>query len=833
MSHTDYEPLDLTAFCNATTAILAPSRVPTIGHQIYHGLPFRIGDGGDGNCFIKFEAEAPALTIPVDGPAFHVIFAHTMLDSRLHEGEPVARPIAHYTMVLQDGSRHECAIRERMEIAVVPITIASWFPLLALPDQSDHNTPRYEGKWADFGARQFEARQGIVQNYYLWPWRNPTPHVPIANITICPTGYMPFLVAGITLSHLDEEPFNRKASIPVEVTLREADDIAGPYALDVEVDRGVATYAYPIPGHTPEEFIEGKRPGWGEVKRTENSPAYVEIAASPSATVKVRKGDEELGSTNWGELTEKGTVETPRVHFEVVDTGRNWVHTTVLDDETGKPVPCRIHYRSPRGIPYAPHGHHAHVNSDMPLWFVDVGGDVRLGQISYAYIDGKCQGWMPRGEVLVDVARGFEYEPLRTKVHIAPGQRELTLRLKRNHHMNAQRYFSGDPHVHFLTTHGGLVEAAGEDLDVVNILLSQFGSHFANTEDFCGHPVVSRDGETIVYAAQENRQHMLGHLTLLGLKEPVFPMCTDGPGESEIGINLETTLSHWADACHAQGGTVIIPHLPNPNGEPAALIATGRADVVEMLRYDMFQHIEYYRYLNGGYKLPLVGGTDKMDNGVPVGLCRTYAYIPDDQPFNYDTWCNALKGGNTFLSSGPLLRFTVNGEPVGSTIALGKNGGTVEVEAVASSIFPINALEIIQAGNVVERVEETAGTRELRLKATLKIAGTTWLCARCAGPGYSAEKHFDSWQRGIMAHTSPIYLSCGGAYDLFSADTAHYMLTLINGSIEYLRQRAHQWEPGTVTHHHHHDDHQEYLEGPFHEAAAILHRKLHERGIPH
>ena len=28
---------------------------------------------------------------------------------------------------------------------------------------------------------------------------------------------------------------------------------------------------------------------------------------------------------------------------------------------------------------------------------------------------------------------------------------------------------------------------------------------------------------------------------------------------------------------------------------------------------------EYYRYLNCGYRLPLVGGTDKMSNSVPVG----------------------------------------------------------------------------------------------------------------------------------------------------------------------------------------------------------------------
>ena len=56
-----------------------------------------------------------------------------------------------------------------------------------------------------------------------------------------------------------------------------------------------------------------------------------------------------------------------------------------------------------------------------------------------------------------------------------------------------------------------------------------------------------------------------------------------------------------------------------PNGEHAALIATGRLDGVEMLRQTEINHSHYYRYLNCGYRLPLVGGTDKMGNDVPVG----------------------------------------------------------------------------------------------------------------------------------------------------------------------------------------------------------------------
>ena len=46
--------------------------------------------------------------------------------------------------------------------------------------------------------------------------------------------------------------------------------------------------------------------------------------------------------------------------------------------------------------------------------------------------------------------------------------------------------------------------------------------------------------------------------------------------------------------------------------------STGRIDAVEMINFGPCNHLEYYRYLNGGYRLPLVGGTDKMSSAVAV-----------------------------------------------------------------------------------------------------------------------------------------------------------------------------------------------------------------------
>ena len=634
---------------------------------------------------------------------------------------------------------------------------------------------------------------------------------------------------------VDEDPLRPDARRAVVVELPQPEDAERPFAVEVAVDRGTATHAHPLP-RDPDAFLTSDTAGWGEPKNPGSSPAYSEIAATPSATVRVELEGEELGKVRFGELTARGELKpSERLTVRAAETGRAWVHTRVVDAATGRPMPCRIHFRSPEGVPYQPHGHHAHLNAEHDTWHVDVGGDLRLDQATYAYIDGRCQGWLPTGRVVVDVARGFEYEPLRAEVEIKPEQRELELKLDRWTDMNAQGWYSGDTHVHFLSGDGANVEAAGEDLNVVNVLQSQWGSLFTNTEDFIGRPRVSDDGRTIVYVSQENRQHFLGHLTLLGLTDPVMPWCSDGPTEAEPGGSMETTLSHWADACHAQGGTVVIPHLPFPNGEPAALIATGRADAVEMLTQGPFAHTEYYRYLNGGYRLPLVGGTDKMSSEVPVGLYRTYVRIPSDEPFSYESWCAHMAAGRTFLSGGPLITLRVEGHEPGDTLHLNGNGGSVTVEASVESILPVHSLQIVQEGRVVAEAQDTAGARRLRLTETVQASAPTWLAARCGGPSYfDAPEHHDAWHRQRFAHTSPVYVADGDAeWSMWSDATAQYMLTLIDGSLDYIRHRSTQYPAGHASHHHGEADHQAFLERPFHQAREAIHRRMHQLGVPH
>ncbi|MGH2346206.1 MAG: hypothetical protein ACRDG4_13350, partial [Chloroflexota bacterium] len=398
----DYTTLQLAHCRNAGLAVLGAAGTAPIGAQRFRGLPFLIGEDPD-RCFVAFGdgVRSEPLTIPINGVARSLVVAHRLLDSRILEGGPLGEPIAEYVFQYRNGDEARLPIRDRFEIGALP-TEWGQLPFRAVPDRGDSLPARYEGRFDQAGARQMEARQASPLGYYLWAWINPQPTEPLASLTIIPAGPR-FLIAAVTLGQADEHPFVRGGARPVKIILPDPADAARPFDLSVTVDRGVTTFPYPLPQGSADTFLADPFAGWGEAPNPQSSPASVDIAAIPSATITVTQAGEVLGTAHWGDIEAHGAVETPRARLELCDPGRNWVRTTVLDDATGQPIPCRIHFRSPEGRPFQPHGHHDHVNADMDTWHIDVGGDVRLGRISYAYIDGACQGWLPRGEVLVDV----------------------------------------------------------------------------------------------------------------------------------------------------------------------------------------------------------------------------------------------------------------------------------------------------------------------------------------------------------------------------------------------------------------------------------------------
>jgi len=158
----------------------------------------------------------------------------------------------------------------------------------------------------------------------------------------------------------------------------------------------------------------------------------------------------------------------------------------------------------------------------------------------------------------------------------------------------------------------------------------------------------------------------------------------------------------------------------------------------------------------------------------------------------------------------------------------------VHVSARAEGIFPIGTLELVQNGRVVASTEDSSGARRLDLEAEVRADGNCWLAARCGGPHYfDSPGHHDGWERGVFAHSSPVYVACGdGEWSQFDADHAQAMLAMIEGGLQRVSQVAVRYPEDRISHHHGEPDHSVFLQRPFREALERVRERLAAHGFP-
>lgn len=792
------------------------------GPQTFWGIPFEL-DPGEANCWLVMARDSGAVTLRLSEKASYLVIVHFCDSSHDPEGQAqpadyyvgqIAQPgehLADYVLLYADGSEHRQPVRRRFEVNEAMV---AWGQraFAARPHVEsvalDWRGPYPAALWGRHQTGVGPGPDGGPLRYWLYALENPQPEKELAAIRLEPTGAGRLAVAGITLYHGQEHPLRHHRLESLRVTLPEPTSLD---EVETAIDLGVIARRYAVPAFDPESWLEGDPKGWGEeaLPLQPTDQLLLDVTASPEARLKVAGREVDLSPVY---QDGQGQSADGQVRVEILTPRKTWVHVTVEDESTGRPTPVRVHFRATDGRYLPPYGHSHEVNDN---WFEDYGGDLKLGSTQYAYVDGCFQVELPVGEVYVEMAKGFEYRPVRQRLVIQPGQRELTLHLGRAFDWRRQGWVTADTHVHFLSPQTAWLEAQAEGLNMVNLLASQWGDLFTNVADLTGDlSGVSRD-DTLIWVGTENRQHLLGHMSLLGVKgEPVFPMCASGPQESYLGDPTWMSMAEWADLCREREGLVVIPHFPNPYCEVAADIVLGKVDAAE-IRYftpalDSFNVREWYRFLNCGYQVAAVGGTDKMSAGMPVGGVRTYAHLKDDE-FTFANWARAVRAGRTFTTSGPLIGLAVEGRAPGDEIRLPSGGGTLEAEAWVQSVQPFHELQIVVNGQIVSRQATEEGVLETRLRSKVRLEGSAWIAARCV----SRLKVWHVWPIHIAAHTSPVYVRCGEE-ELFSPSEATYMLTLIDGGLTWLDTLSIPASP----------ERQARIRGVFEEARASLSQRL-------
>jgi len=861
-----YTPVDLRDYFNASSRQFGPrvrarelkeksERDGLIrvlgGKRRLRGIPFWLGpEDVDEKAWVALSARAhpwaaKRVQIPLQQTAHYICLA-SFCDWDENETPPpgkdvfekVGQALGSVILIYQDGSRRTLPIRRRYETSSVT---EPWGHLCYAALKPEKHRPTNLSdplrRGTDWGDLQYGVTGGTAGGPGLGAvWvsaiRNPDPDRSIQTVQLEALADDPWIVCGLTLFHRPEYPlrFERLSLYRLTLPEPEAGDLN---RWQLDLDLGVIARTFALPDFQPEAWLSSASAGLGERARPLDRAAslYVELTASPSATLRLH--DSKTGQRYQFDLSQVKPgqeLEARRggSRIEILEPNKTWVHGRVLDAAAGRPTPVRLAFRSKQGRYIPPYGHRTEINDG---WFQDYGADVKLMDTSFAYVDGTFQVELPVGEVYLEMTKGFEHEAVRQRLEIKPGQRDLTLNMPRFVNMRSQGWVTADTHTHFLSPTTALLEAQAEGLNLINLLAAQWGDLFTNVGDLSHGPLISPDREAMIWVGTENRQHLLGHLALLGVHGvPVYPMSGDGPSESYLGFPLWTSLAEWAEACREREGLAVCAHFPFPTGEVAADIVLGKIDAVEIWprddipvssspveQFNTLRYLDWYHYLNCGYRLPAVAGTDKMGAYMPSGANRVYAYIGQKE-FNFANWAAGVRAGNTFVTTGPLLLFHADGHPPGEEIILGAGGGTVEVSASAQCFVPFHRMEVVFNGRVVASREEAGGVRAMHLAEKITVSGPGWLAARCSsrlGPT-------TNWEYKIAAHTSPVYVQVPGQ-DLFSAPAATYFLELIEGAQTYVETLAVRPDPERFR----------KIRRIFTDARAELHRRMHQHGIPH
>jgi hypothetical protein len=110
----------------------------------------------------------------------------------------------------------------------------------------------------------------------------------------------------------------------------------------------------------------------------------------------------------------------------------------------------------------------------------------------------------------------------------------------------------------------------------------------------------------------------------------------------------------------------------------------------------------WWHALNCGLRLTPSAGSASGVLPNPVGYNR--AYVHCDGELTWDKWWDGLRAGRVFVTNGPLLRVTANGQLPGAVLRTDGGPLSVDIAGRLDSRDPIAALELIRNGRA-ERIE--------------------------------------------------------------------------------------------------------------------------------
>jgi TolB protein len=432
-------------------------------------------------------------------------------------------------------------------------------------------------------------------------------------------------------------------------------------------------------------------------------------------------------------------------------------------DELGNPTPVRLWIRASDSKAYSPRG--------VPLFhFLNPASGQREG---FFLTTGDDTVQLPAGKVDLRAVKGIEYVQEQLAADAAAGQvNEITIRMQRWTNWNQKGWFTGENHFHanyngsyYQRPPDSMQWLESEDLNTANMIVANAEGAFVHDKEFfTGGVAGGAKPRFALYWGQEYRNSdPLGHMAFLNIKKQVPPSFTSVVGSnSSFDYPLNTMAAIEA---RKQGGLVVYVHPffapftdpmdTNLGAKEAPITAAmGAMDGIDVLPYGPGAYEMWYRLLNSGVHIIPGAGTDVFTNwrGINRIPGDSRQYVETGSAFQWDRWVERYRAGRVFVTNGPLLTFSANGETLGSVVK--KPGGEnvrVRLEAEVSTRVPVDRIEFLQNGRVIHSQPVTGQQTRAQLEVT--ITGSAWFAARVEPAQPSGQ--------GPRAHSAPIYFELG------------------------------------------------------------------------
>jgi hypothetical protein len=422
---------------------------------------------------------------------------------------------------------------------------------------------------------------------------------------------------------------------------------------------------------------------------------------------------------------------------------------------------------------------------------------------------------LPEGKYRLTIERGKEYRTLIREVNLASDQ-HFDLIIERWINMAERGWYSGDTHVHGRYADMPTL-ALAEDLNVSFPLTAWVtdSEHAPTTDNKSPDPVppgelVTLDEDHVIWPVNTEYEiftvkgvrHTLGAVFALNHKKPltlaappVRPAIEQARAQGAV-IDIDKHNWPWSIMLIP----VVKPDLFELSNNHIWRTQFMFRDWYKEYAFGPFEDIEkndeggftergwidfgfrnYYALLNCGFRMMPTAGTAHGVHPVPLGFGRVYVDMRrNGGQLDYGNWLANLKAGNSFVTTGPMIEWSV--------APINDNGEDVYyISGSVESVEPLIAIELIVNGEV-RLIDMVGGLGSLQLSAggkaleverrkftTLVEAGSSWFAIRAFAETSDGRPRF--------VHTAPMFIDIPGKPLLPKKAEVEYLLKRVEDEI--------------------------------------------------